>query len=220
MSTFINFNNPNKYNFKIVFNSHKNSIKALNSSSISNTSSDDYLSDSLKTFYNIFNENSIGYTSSELKDCINSFSTKGKNDVFKTTISENSDGETTTKYNMSKIKTLVSKFIDKYNSFVDSSSTSEDIDISNKAKSIFSLVKSNRKSFEKIGIELNSNNKLSLDTSIFAKADGDDIKTLFVGNKSIGNRIAVRSNYVYKAAITSVFNSNNLSNAQIIDFKI
>lgn len=216
MNIRMNLNNLNKCNFKLISNSH---IKKINTSSISNNTSNDFLSDSLKTFYEIFNENSIGYTSSELKDCLNEFSAKGSNDVFKTTTSENSDGETTTTFNMSKIKTLVSKFIDKYNSFIESSSNTEDNEIKNKANSIFSYIKYNKESFEKIGIELNSNKKLSLDTNIFAKADGNDIKNLFVGNNSIGHRIAVRSNYIYKAAITSVFNTNNSSRKQILNIK-
>jgi len=92
-------------------------------------------------------------------------------------VTKTEDGKTT--FDSDKALKTVKKFIEDYNSLIDSVSESDNTSILRNGVWMTGEVAAYSKSLSEIGISVGSDNKLSVDETDFKKADISDIKTLF-----------------------------------------
>ncbi len=91
-------------------------------------------------------------------------------------------------------------FVSSYNNTIDSLKNSNSTLALQKGVSLVSNTAAYSKSLEKIGITVGSDNKLSLDEKIFAKANEGSVKSLFSGSYSYASKNAEKANYIDRVA--------------------
>lgn len=133
----------------------------------------------------------IKKSTESLKKSSNALTQRGSSSVFKQT-----DG----KYDTDKIYNAVSSFVKDYNSVVDSASGSKSSSISRRASSMVNLTAANSKLLNKIGITIGDNNKLSIDSETFKKADMGQVKSLFNTSGGYGYQVGANASMIEYAA--------------------
>lgn len=105
-----------------------------------------------------------------------------------------------TEENRSKLEKEISAFVKNYNSMLDSSSEVNSISLSKKAEWMTRITSNNSGSLEKVGITINSDNTLSLDSDALSKASLDNLKSVFSDSYSYAGQINSASNLMAQVA--------------------
>ncbi|MBR1931928.1 MAG: hypothetical protein IJ833_10745 [Lachnospiraceae bacterium] len=139
-----------------------------------------------------------------LKESADALLTTGTKSVFaeKNITSKDENGvETTSKgYDRDAIYNAVNKFVNNYNSVLQTAGGSSDTTIASRAQSLVNATAANEKMLNKIGITVQDDGTLSVDKDTLNKADISKLKTLFQGNGSYGYQASAQASMINYAA--------------------
>ena len=102
----------------------------------------------------------------------------------------------------------VKGFIKSYNSLIDEADTVKSKNISGKLNFMTNQVNSYKSAMEDVGITINEDKTLSLDTDKLKNADYYDVKGLFSGTNSMAYQTSVRAVNISNAALSEQYNSS------------
>jgi len=103
---------------------------------------------------------------------------------------KNEDGTTSDKYDTDAIYKAVSSFVKDYNSLIEAAGDSEDNSVLRTASNVVNNTKQNSALLKKLGIMVDSKNKLSIDETTFKNADMAVAKSVFASTASYGQSVA------------------------------
>ena len=106
---------------------------------------------------------------------------------------KDADGNVTTDYDWDKIGKKLQSFVDSYNEIIESSVDSDNNRILRNTLSMTNITKANSNLLSDIGITVNDDNTLSLDTDALKEANINDLKSLFLGSGSYADQIDSRA---------------------------
>jgi hypothetical protein len=167
--------------FKLLNAYYSDSASSEVKSAVSNSTSTS--SDSTKTL------SAIKSDAQSLEKSSAALLATDKSNLFaeKTTTAE--DGTSTTGYDTDSIYKAVSQFVSDYNDVIDSAADSNTTSILRAAKNMVNYSSVNANSLAKVGITIDSDNKLVLDKDTFEKADMSKVKSIFQDKGSYGYQI-------------------------------
>lgn len=105
----------------------------------------------------------------------------------------------------------VLSFVNNYNSVVDAAGKSNVSTITQRLDMMTNLTQSYRNMLERIGITAGSDNKLSIDKTVFQSANKDSVKSLFNENYSYGDRVSSYASYMNEKATSEAAKANTYS---------
>lgn len=125
---------------------------------------------------------------------------------------KNEDGTTSDKYDTDAIYKAVSSFVKDYNSLIEAA---EDNSVLRTASNVVNNTKQNSALLKKLGITVDSKNKLSIDETKFKNADMAVAKSVFASTASYGQSVASSASSIYSssAAQLSKLQTQNLYNS-------
>ena len=128
---------------------------------------------------------------------------------------KNEDGTTSDKYDTDAIYKAVSSFVKDYNSLIEAAGDSEDNSVLRTASNVVNNTKQNSALLKKLGITVDSKNKLSIDETKFKNADMAVAKSVFASTASYGQSVASSASSIYSssAAQLSKLQTQNLYNS-------
>lgn len=138
--------------------------------------------------------------SEELSETATELVTSGKKSLFNTVDVKGEDGSVTKKYDTDKIYKAVSQFVEDYNNVIESTKDSKVSSIVNSRNSMTTTSKINSKVLDSIGITINKDNTLTIDSDKFKSADMSIVKSIFNGSGSYGYSIATQASTMNSAA--------------------
>lgn len=127
-----------------------------------------------------------------LKKAIGEVNTTGKDSVFNEKDIKQEDGTTKKGYDVEAIYKKVNKFVETYNDLLDSSKDVSSNSLDNSIKNLKNTMNANTKLLAKIGIEVKSDGKLSLDENTFKESNMSRVKEVFNSVGSLGYQISNR----------------------------
>lgn len=104
-----------------------------------------------------------------------------------------------------------SDYVKAYNALIDSASDSDNNSVLRNALSMTKNTKANKKMLEKMGISVNSENKLSIDEKKFKESDMSNFKTMFTGQSSYVSHIKRSTSIINNVAAAAVVNEKRAS---------
>ncbi len=147
-----------------------------------------------------------------LKESADALLTTGKDSLFTkkdiTTTDANGNKTTTNGYDTDAIYKALSKFVDDYNSVLKATDNINTTGILNKTLNMVKATATNSKLLTSIGINIKSDNSLSIDKETFMKADMTTVKSLFNGNSSYAYRVSAQSSLINFAADNEAAKAN------------
>lgn len=146
------------------------------------TSSSDSASSS--SVGSVESENNLSTTAKKLQETANAMSSLSADD-FK-------DPE--------KLQKAVEGFAEKYNSTIDALKKSDSVDALRAGVSMTNTVKTYSGALRRIGIDIGSDNKLTVNAEKLKAADPNSVKSMFTTNYSMTTRIANKASDISKAA--------------------
>jgi hypothetical protein len=103
-------------------------------------------------------------------------------------------------------------FVENYNSMLDDMDNIESVTLLQNAVWMTSEMKRNANALENIGIKIGSDNKLSIDETVFNGVSDNVMKSVFTGSHSIMDSVSRRASQIYNMAGTqAIMNSKNTS---------
>lgn len=126
-------------------------------------------------------------SSDSLKAAADKLTATGKDAI----VTENEDG--TFNVDRDKLVSAVSEFVSSYNSVKERAAKSDNVSILEKASFMVGSTSANEKLLAKVGITVNKDNSLSLDTEALKNADARFVKSVFSGANSYASRISLKA---------------------------
>lgn len=125
----------------------------------------------------------------------------GKDELWK-----QSEGE----YDREKITSAVKSFVNEYNDVVKQSSKVNSKDVTQSMHYMTNMTSTMSKALSKVGINVGTDGKMSVDEDALNKANVSSIKSLFTGPASYGSQIVDKAGEISKAALmnSSIYSSN------------
>ncbi len=118
-----------------------------------------------------------------------------------TSVDEETGEETTTEdYDWDAITSAVNKFVDAYNGVVSSTGESDTKDVLRSASWLVSLTDKNSNLLSSVGIEIGSDNKLSVDESALKSSNVSTLKLLFSGQSSFADEVGTKATSISRSA--------------------
>lgn len=105
-----------------------------------------------------------------------------------------------TNENKDNVYDAFSTFVKDYNALIKNTNDSKNSNVINQANYLKSLVNGNKSAFSRMGITVNSDKTLSIDETQFKEADMGNVKNLFTGVYSFGEKMTDRINSIYRYA--------------------
>lgn len=102
--------------------------------------------------------------------------------------------------NKDNVYKAFSSFVKDYNNLIENTDKSANSNVVNQASYLKNLVSSNKSAFSKMGVTVNSDKTLSIDETKFKDADMSNVKNLFSGAYSFGEKMTDRVNNIYRYA--------------------
>lgn len=116
--------------------------------------------------------------------------------------------------NKDKVYDAFSTFVKDYNALIKNTNDSQNSNVINQANYLKSLVNGNKSAFSRMGVTVNSDKTLSIDETKFKESDMDNVKNLFTGVYSFGEKMTDRINTIYRYASQGESLRNNTYNSQ------
>ncbi len=170
-------------------------------------------------------------TTDDLKESADALLVNGSKSLFAkkdiTTKDENGLETTQKGYDVDKIYSAVSSFVNNYNSVIKAAGDVDNNSINNRVDSMMNASASNKNMLAKIGITINKDNSLSIDKDTFMKADMNKVKTLFNDTGSYGYSVSASASminynadyamskantYTMNGSYNNAYNAGNLFN--------
>ena len=141
----------------------------------------------------------------EMKSAADALRTTGKNSLFKPKTVTTTDEATgvateTQEYDYDAIYDAAEKFIETFNSMLDSAASISNKTTTKKMALTDNMLRKNAGLLEDIGITVEPSGKLTVNKDKFMKADINDLKTVFNGSGSIADRLSKRAGDIYATA--------------------
>lgn len=114
-------------------------------------------------------------------------------------------------YDTDKINSAVKKYVDAYNSFLDSTGDLNSTKMLGKTLDIVKNTKKNAGLLSDIGISIGKDNKLSLDEDKLKKSNMTTVNTLFAGSGSYGSAVSSKASASYRIANSTAYTNNHAS---------
>jgi len=149
-------------------------------------------------------EGSLQSAKSGASDLLDTLDRLGKNSLYTSKLDEKGKPV----YDTDKIKSAVKDYVDKYNSFIDSTSSLNSTKMLRKTLEVIKDTKKNAGLLSDIGITIGKDNKLSLDEEKFKKANMSTASTLFKGSGSYGSGILAKTSSSYHIANSAVYKNS------------
>lgn len=105
-----------------------------------------------------------------------------------------------TNENKDNVYDAFSSFVKDYNALIKNTNDSKNSNVINQANYLKSLVSGNKSAFSRMGVTVNSDKTLSIDETQFKEADMGNVKNLFTGVYSFGEKMTDRINSIYRYA--------------------
>lgn len=105
-----------------------------------------------------------------------------------------------TNENKDNVYDAFSNFVKDYNALIKNTNDSKNSNVINQANYLKSLVSGNKSAFSRMGVTVNSDKTLSIDETQFKEADMGNVKNLFTGVYSFGEKMTDRINSIYRYA--------------------
>lgn len=102
--------------------------------------------------------------------------------------------------NKDNVYDAFSAFVKDYNALVKNTNDSKNSNVINQANYLKSLVNGNKSAFSRMGVTVNSDKTLSIDETQFKESDMGNVKNLFTGVYSFGEKMTDRINSIYRYA--------------------
>lgn len=102
--------------------------------------------------------------------------------------------------NKDKVYDAFSAFVKDYNNLIKNTNDSNNSNVINQANYLKSLVNGNKSAFSRMGVTVNSDKTLSIDETKFKESDMGNVKNLFTGVYSFGEKMTDRINSIYRYA--------------------
>lgn len=102
--------------------------------------------------------------------------------------------------NKDNVYKAFSSFVKDYNNLIENTDKSANSNVVNQASYLKNLVSSNKSAFSKMGVTVNSDKTLSIDETKFKDSDMANVKDLFDGAYSFGEKMTDRVNNIYRYA--------------------
>ena len=102
--------------------------------------------------------------------------------------------------NKDKVYDAFSAFVKDYNALIKNTNNSKNSNVIKQADYLKSLVSGNKSAFSRMGVTVNSDKTLSIDETKFKEADMGNVKNLFSGVYSFGEKMTDRINSIYRYA--------------------
>lgn len=112
-------------------------------------------------------------------------------------------------YDQDKIAKSVKDFVDKYNSYVKSSSDVDSVSILKKSVSMVGFTAKNAGMLSRIGITIGENNQLTVNEDKLKNASVHDISSLFQGGGSYGDSVQNLARQSYQLANSQAYQRGN-----------
>lgn len=112
-------------------------------------------------------------------------------------------------YDQDKITKSVKDFVDKYNSYVKSSSDVDSVSILKKSVSMVGFTAKNAGMLSRIGITIGENNQLTVNEDKLKNASVHDISSLFQGGGSYGDSVQNLARQSYQLANSQAYQRGN-----------
>lgn len=141
---------------------------------------------------------------SSLLDSLDSLNTKS---LYKGKVDEK--GKTT--YDTEKISSAVKKYVESYNSFIDSTGDLNSTKMLGKTLDAIKTTKKNAGLLSDIGITIGKDNKLSFDEEKFKKANMTTVNALFSGSGSYGASVSTKASASYRIASNTAYTNTRAS---------
>lgn len=113
---------------------------------------------------------------------------------------ENLGATNITNDNKENVYKAFSAFVKDYNELIKNTDKSANSNVVNQASYLKSLINSNKSTFSKMGVTVNSDKSLSIDETKFKDADMSSVKSLFAGAYSVAEKMTDRVNSIYRYA--------------------
>lgn len=105
-----------------------------------------------------------------------------------------------TNENKDNVYDAFSTFVKDYNALIKNTNDSKNSNVINQANYLKSLVSGNKSAFSRMGVTVNSDKTLSIDETQFKESDMGNVKNLFTGVYSFGEKMTDRINTIYRYA--------------------
>lgn len=102
--------------------------------------------------------------------------------------------------NKDNVYDAFSAFVKDYNALIKNTNNSKNSNVIKQADYLKSLVSGNKSAFSRMGVTVNSDKTLSIDETKFKESDMDNVKNLFTGVYSFGEKMTDRINSIYRYA--------------------
>lgn len=102
--------------------------------------------------------------------------------------------------NKDSVYDAFSTFVKDYNALIKNTNNSKNSNVINQANYLKSLVSGNKSAFSRMGVTVNSDKTLSIDETQFKESDMGNVKNLFTGVYSFGEKMTDRINTIYRYA--------------------
>jgi len=112
-------------------------------------------------------------------------------------------------YKRDEIKKNVKEFVSAYNSYLDSTSSVNSLNILNKSLGAVKQTAANKNLLKDVGITIGADNKLLLDEEKLSKAKMSDLTSLFTGAGSYGYGIGQKASEAYRLANSATYSANS-----------
>ncbi len=110
---------------------------------------------------------------------------------------------------MNKLYESASKYVEAYNKAIDSTTETDNTAILRRELNITRNTSANKKMLGKLGIEIGSDNKLTIDESKFKEARISDMSTLFNGQSSYASHVRSNATQMFNVAKAEFATSSN-----------
>lgn len=132
---------------------------------------------------------------------------KGTDSLFnkKEITIDNEDGTktVTNDYDRNAISDAVKSFADNYNSFINKAKRSSEDAVAKRADSLANMMTVNYQALQRVGIDINDDDTLSINSDRLAKADMNSVKSLFNGNQSLAYQVSAQTSMIGTSATTA-----------------
>ena len=126
----------------------------------------------------------IKSVTTDLSEAASDLLEKGSKSVF-----SKKDGE----YDMDAIYDSVKNFVDSYNEVIEEGSKASSTSIERSTNNLINTTSANAKNLAKLGIKIDSDDKLTIDEKAFKEASADAIKSMFNGAGSYAYNVSAKA---------------------------
>ena len=150
------------------------------------------------------NITSVRDEAAALKDSATKLLETGSKTLFNKSSVKGADGNVTLGYDMSSIYKSVSSFVKDYNSLIGSVADSNQNTVLSSTASMVGNTKANEVLLNSVGINVNSDNTLSINEDEFKAAEGSTVKSLFNGIGSYAYGVASDASQIHNQSVSQL----------------